>query len=537
MRVNVEIDFDSYVKRVSDAMHREPWIYMFLAFTFAAHMIQIAFPSDGSMVFDEAHYVPASLATLQHIAANAEHPPLPKIIGAVGMALFGNNWFGWRIPEVIMSTIALYALYLVARRFLGNPWALGATMILGLDTVFFIHGGALLLDAAPLMLTLLAFEWYFRKKYTLSAVTMGLAFVAREMSLFYFLTLAAYHLYKNRSRLLTIRGKFSIKPDLKIGLKYTVVSLLVLMIVLGAYDFSYQPARATSVTNMVNANVVMNNGTAVTTIYSTSQSISKDLMWNPIQHLQFIYQYHGPQGMVITPHIYQPFDYAWNWILPIDPIPYRVNNTMVTPAFSGEYVENSHIQFFGSEPFNVPTYFRVDVDVSTNGVSTHYTPIWYRAQGNLSLWYGFIPALAVALIVLVKRTKKVTESLIEEQFPTVELKNAAVKALTSRKVVAFTEPKAALEALAPVKAAAQRKLVAFFVAFGMIVNFIPWLYLSIVVSRIGFNYYFIYTLPFIALGLGFMWKVIGKYGKFGLALNVLASLAFFVYFFPVHPMP
>jgi len=453
MKIRVEFDFSWYWPRIKAAVYRNPWIFLFLSFLFATHMIQIAFPSDGSMIFDEAHYVPASLETLQGVAANAEHPPLPKIIGAIGIALFGNNWFGWRFPQVLMQIAALYIFYLIGRRFLGDPWALGATMLLGLDTVFFIHGGALLIDMPAFLFGFLGFELYFRKHYWMSATSMGLAFLSREMSLFYFLVLAVYHLGANWSW----KAPKTMKPALKLGIKYTLLTLLVFGSTLWAYDLAYKPAMSTSVTNYVNANIVLGpNGTAVTTIYTTFQSTSKDIIWNPIKHLEFIYRYHGPEGMNFINMTYAPYLYAWNWILPVD-------------------------------PFNSPTYYRVDVTVSQGPITMHYVPIWYQAQANLALWYAIWPAIIGLAWAFIQKRKNLT---------------------------------------------------ALFLAVGIAANFSPWLLLSLLVRRIGFNYYMIYTLPFIALAVAFTWRELpDKYGKAILALNVLAALAFFLYFFPIHPMP
>jgi len=410
-------------------------------------MIQLSFPNDGSYVFDEAHYVPASLATLNGVAANAEHPPLPKIIGALGIWVFGNNWFGWRFPQVLIQIGALYLFYLIAKRFLGDPWALGATMLLAFDTIFFIHGGTLLIDMPSFLFGFLAFELYFRKRYGWSAASMGLTFLAREMSIFFFAALAIYHLAVNRKAL---------KPALKIGVSYTLVTLLVFGGLMFAYDLKYLPPKSVNVTTFTFQNVILNpNGTAITTITSTSQSISKDVIWNPVDHVLFIANYHGPKGIVIN-ETYAPYQYAWNWILPID------------------------------DPFSSPTYYRVDVTVSNGTVTKHYTPIWYRAQANLPLWYGVFPAFIGLIYALIRRKETGT---------------------------------------------------AVFALSGIILNYAPWVAMSLLVRRIGFNYYMIWTLPFIALGLAFSWKQLGRYGKAALALNVLACLAFFVAFFPVKPMP
>jgi len=480
----LKIDFEIDLKPIWETARRFR-IEHFLLLYFAVHMLQIAFPSDGSMIFDEAHYVPASVATLNGIAANAEHPPLPKIIGAIGIALLGNNWFGWRFPSVLMELAFLYIFYLIAKRFFGDPWALGATMLLGLDTVFFIHGGTLLIDMPMFLFGFLAVELYFRKHYVLSAASMGLAFTAREMSIFLFAALGIYHLYVNRK---------SLKPGLKLGLRYTLIALLIFGVLMEAYDLGYQPAQAISVTNSVNANIVLNaTGKPITTIYSTSASTSKDLILNPIQHVLFIVHYHGPGGIIIN-EPYAPYQFAWNWILPFDPVPY--NGTYYSPDPIG------NVNGIDS----APTYFRVDVAVTTGGVTNHYTPIWYHAQANLALWYAFWPAL-IGLVYAIYRGKgrREVESVTEHA------SEVGAKDLRSTSI---------------------------FILSGLILNYVPWLALSVLVRRIGFNYYMIYTLPFVALGVVLAWKLLPeRIGKVALFLNVLLALGFFIWFFPVHPMP
>jgi hypothetical protein len=280
----------------------------------------------------------------------------------------------------------------------------------------------------------------------------------------------------------------SLKPGIKLGLRYTLIALLIFGVLMEAYDLRYQPAQATSVTNSVNANIVLNaTGKPITTIYSTSASTSKDLILNPIQHVLFIVHYHGPGGIIIN-EPYAPYQFAWNWILPFDPA-----------------VENG--TYHSPDPFSAPTYFRVDVAVTTGGQQpVHYTPIWYHAQGNLALWYAFWPALIGLVYVLYRgKTRRGVESVTEH---------------------------------ASEVGAKDLRATSLFILSGMILNYLPWLSLSLLVRRIGFNYYMIYTLPFVALGVVLAWKLLPeRIGKVALFLNVLLALAFFIWFFPVHPMP
>ncbi len=447
MKIKIELDLTAIWQRMLE-LSRKFEISHFLLLYFAVHMLQIAFPSDGSMVFDEAHYVPASLMTLAGQAANLEHPPLGKLIGAAGIALFGNNWFGWRFPQVVVSTVGLYLFYLVAKRLLGgNPWALGATILLGLDTVFFIHGGILLLDGPAFMLGLLTLELYFRKEYWWSAVSMGLAFFDREFTVFIFITLIAYHIAVNRGAL---------KQTAKFLSRYTLAALLVLFVLLWAYDIHFQPAQATTIMSNINTNVVLGqSGQPVTTIIQTFVSTSSEIVWNPVQNFMFMLNYHGAQGIVLNETAVHAYEHPLFWILPVD-------------------------------PFDSATYYSVAVTVTEGNAVNEYIPIWYRAQPNLPLWYGIWPAALGLALAFIRRKEWET---------------------------------------------------ALFMAVGIGSNYLPWLVLDMLVRRIGFNYYYIYTLPFIALGFVFAIKMLPtNRAKIILASYVIAELIFFIWFFPVRPI-
>lgn len=69
----------------------------------------IAIPSQP--YFDEVHYLPAAkdLLVLGE-SSNREHPLLGKELIALGIALFGDNPWGWRIMSSIAGALALFAI-------------------------------------------------------------------------------------------------------------------------------------------------------------------------------------------------------------------------------------------------------------------------------------------------------------------------------------------------------------------------------------------------------------------------------------------
>jgi dolichyl-phosphate-mannose--protein O-mannosyl transferase len=71
-------------------------------------LVRLGIPSKP--FFDEVHYLPAAraLIALSH-PANIEHPMLGKELIALGIWLFGDNPFGWRIVPALFGTLALFA--------------------------------------------------------------------------------------------------------------------------------------------------------------------------------------------------------------------------------------------------------------------------------------------------------------------------------------------------------------------------------------------------------------------------------------------
>lgn len=79
--------------------------------SFIALIWQIQIPS--IYCFDEQVYVPAARAILAgDFSKVPEHPMLGKYLIALGIKLFGDTPFGWRIMSVIFSAITLCGIYL-----------------------------------------------------------------------------------------------------------------------------------------------------------------------------------------------------------------------------------------------------------------------------------------------------------------------------------------------------------------------------------------------------------------------------------------
>ena len=141
------------------------------------HLATITRPNEP--LFDEQHYVPdARRIVTGEGTLRVEHPPLAKLIIAGGIELFGDNPWGWRMPAVILSTVALIAFYDICRKLgTSHKTAFLATLLLGTENLMFIHSGMAMLDIYVVVFTIFAFWFYLKgpRWWWAAAVSVALA--------------------------------------------------------------------------------------------------------------------------------------------------------------------------------------------------------------------------------------------------------------------------------------------------------------------------------------------------------------------------
>ena len=91
---------ENRIERGADWLTTHIRIRDIIAITIMMHLLIISFPIDEE-VFDEAYYIPAALDILEGEPSNLEHPFLGKAWIALGIGIFGNNFFGWRFITIL----------------------------------------------------------------------------------------------------------------------------------------------------------------------------------------------------------------------------------------------------------------------------------------------------------------------------------------------------------------------------------------------------------------------------------------------------
>lgn len=354
-----------------------------LLLIFALHLFALSFPSDtsngGGMVFDESYYVPASLDLLHGVASNLEHPFFGKVWGALGITVFGDNFFGWRIFYAVIGTLAVWLMYELARQFFSKEKAMLAASMLAFENLFFIHTSLLLLDGPPILFALLGFVAYFRNRYYLSGLGFGLCILSKESGVFFLLALLLYHLWAH--------GKEIRTPGLPIFgwrkvLAFVAIVLVVVGVPLWGYDLAYHPAGATSV--VVEPTVVVNSADNSTTTTTVTTSIGAYNVTDPLENFEYYFVYQSSLTGCGKTNAWNC--YPWSWVLPFNvaPLAYYVNTVSVTSR--------------------APNGSLLSV--------TQYHPIDWRGIGNLVVWYSFWVIVPVVVWKLARRSATEVDGLV-----------------------------------------------------------------------------------------------------------------------------
>jgi len=123
------------------------WIALLLALA-SLTLFLVGIDQPRTPMFDETHYLPAARAILSHSGpVNLEHPLFAKTLIAAGIALFGDNSLGWRIPSAVMGAVAVTAVYWVALSLYGSVRLASASALLVLlNQMHFIQSRIAMLD-------------------------------------------------------------------------------------------------------------------------------------------------------------------------------------------------------------------------------------------------------------------------------------------------------------------------------------------------------------------------------------------------------
>ena len=144
-------------------------------------------------IFDEVYYAKNANSLIRNgveLSAQGQaefivHPPLGKWLIGIGIKVFGNDEFGWRISAAVIGTLSVVLIYLITKElfksvFLSNV----AAALMALDGLALVMSRVALLDIFLMFFILLAFYFLIKNDLWLSGVAIGLAAATKWSAIF-----------------------------------------------------------------------------------------------------------------------------------------------------------------------------------------------------------------------------------------------------------------------------------------------------------------------------------------------------------------
>jgi hypothetical protein len=189
---------------------------------FAVHMYVASFQIEYAYI-DDITYLSAAVHILDRTACplmvgngcNYEHPPLSKMLMALGFGIFGRvatfgpeagvgaNQFGGRFFQMLMESLSAPIMYLVINRISGN-WKMAflAGVFILVDPLYFTISSTAILDTPMVFFGLLGLvPLAYRVRvgkldgYFFTGAILGLSLLAKESAAFIILAILTYVLF------------------------------------------------------------------------------------------------------------------------------------------------------------------------------------------------------------------------------------------------------------------------------------------------------------------------------------------------------
>ena len=166
-------------------------ISLIIAFALILRLWRLNLPK--GYIFDEVYYAKNANSLIRNgVELNAQgqaefivHPPLGKWLIGIGIKVFGNDEFGWRISAAVIGTLSVVLIYLITKElfksvFLSNI----AAALMAFDGLALVMSRVALLDIFLMFFILLAFYFLIKNYIWLSGVAIGLAASTKWSAIF-----------------------------------------------------------------------------------------------------------------------------------------------------------------------------------------------------------------------------------------------------------------------------------------------------------------------------------------------------------------
>ena len=175
--------------------------------SFGLRLFHLGLPK--GLVFDEVYYVDGARDYLHYgveVTGNSPefivHPPVGKWCIALGIKLFGNHEFGWRISVAVAGALTIYLIGRIAKRLFISPWfATLASLLMALDGLNLVHSRTALLDLFLTLFVLLAILSWLKGHYWRTGIWFGLACGTKWSGVYFLVAFGLLTIYRDWGRI------------------------------------------------------------------------------------------------------------------------------------------------------------------------------------------------------------------------------------------------------------------------------------------------------------------------------------------------
>jgi dolichyl-phosphate-mannose--protein O-mannosyl transferase len=199
-------------------------ISLIIAFALILRLWRLNLPK--GYIFDEVYYAKNANSLIRNgVELNSQgqaefivHPPLGKWLIGIGIKIFGNNEFGWRISAAVIGTLSVLLIYFITKELFNSIFLSNiAAALMALDGLALVMSRVALLDIFLMFFILLAFYFLVKNYLWLSGIAIGLAAATKWSAIFlipFFILLTLNYLQIEPIKLLKRAAQFIFLPSL-----------------------------------------------------------------------------------------------------------------------------------------------------------------------------------------------------------------------------------------------------------------------------------------------------------------------------------
>ena len=158
----------------------------------------------GDFYFDEVYFPTTAQEILHGDPAAWEwfghentHPPLSKLLMAGGMALFGENAFGWRFFGALAGVGSVAFIYLLGKRLFNSEIVgMAAAFLMVFEGLSFVQSRMATPDTFLVFFTLGVIYFLLSDRYLLSGIFLGAALATKLTALMIVFPIVIYFVYR-----------------------------------------------------------------------------------------------------------------------------------------------------------------------------------------------------------------------------------------------------------------------------------------------------------------------------------------------------